>query len=172
MEVQAFATGILSAFGHSPKVAAKNFEGDASFTLSGSKLEDAKVEVRIYADSMTVIDNLTDRDRQEIERTMHNDVLETSRFSEIVYEWAGTLESGNGERFWATIEGALRLRGVTHKLPVSARVAINEESLRASGEFTLRQSDYEIAIVTAAAGAIKLKDEVRGRFDILARKQA
>ena len=43
--------------------------------------------------------------------------------------------------------------------------------MRASGEFSVRQSDYEIAPITAAAGAIKVKDEVKCTFDIVARKQ-
>jgi len=64
------------------------------------------------------------------------------------------------------------LHGVTHTLPVSARVIVLGDSLRASGDFTVRQSDYEIAIVKVAGGAIRLKDEIKGMFDIVARKQA
>jgi hypothetical protein len=43
--------------------------------------------------------------------------------------------------------------------------------LRATGDFPLRQSDYEIRPVTAAGGTIKLKDELKLSFDISARKQ-
>ena len=32
--VQAFATGLLAAFGHSPKIAIRGFQGDVSFTLT------------------------------------------------------------------------------------------------------------------------------------------
>jgi hypothetical protein len=48
---------------------------------------------------------------------------------------------------------------------------INGSLLRASGEFSVRQTDYGIAPVTAAAGAIKVKDEVKCTFEIVARKQ-
>jgi hypothetical protein len=51
---------------------------------------------------------------------------------------------------------------VTRSVPIS---------VRASGEFSVRQSEYEIALVSAAAGAIRVKDEVTLRFDIVARKQ-
>ena len=43
--------------------------------------------------------------------------------------------------------------------------------MRVSGEFTLRPSDFSIAPVTAAAGAIRLKDELKCTFDVVARKQ-
>jgi hypothetical protein len=44
--------------------------------------------------------------------------------------------------------------------------------LRAAGELTIRQSDYRIQPVSAAAGTIRLKDELKLSFDISARKQA
>jgi hypothetical protein len=50
-------------------------------------------------------------------------------------------------------------------------VIINGSSVRAAGDFLIRQSDYEIAPVSAAGGAIKLKDEVKLTFDIVARKE-
>jgi hypothetical protein len=56
-------------------------------------------------------------------------------------------------------------------VPVSARAVINGSSLRASGEFSVRQSQFGIVPVSAAAGTIKIKDEVKCTFDILARKQ-
>ena len=56
-------------------------------------------------------------------------------------------------------------------MPVSARVSVNGSSLRATGEFALRQSDFGIAPVSAAAGTIRVKDEVKCAFDILALRQ-
>jgi hypothetical protein len=43
--------------------------------------------------------------------------------------------------------------------------------LRASGEFTLRQSDYGIKPVSFAAGALRLKDELKFQFELVARQQ-
>ena len=40
-----------------------------------------------------------------------------------------------------------------------------------AGDFALRQSDFGIALVSAAAGTIRVKDEVKCTFDILARRQ-
>jgi len=46
------------------------------------------------------------------------------------------------------------------------------DTLKASGEFSVSQKQYGIAPVTVAGGAIKLKDEVKCTFNIMARKQA
>jgi hypothetical protein len=43
--------------------------------------------------------------------------------------------------------------------------------LRISGEFSLRQSDYGIKPVSFAGGALRLKDEVRFNFELVARRQ-
>jgi hypothetical protein len=43
--------------------------------------------------------------------------------------------------------------------------------LRISGEFSLRQSDYGIKPVSFAGGALRLKDELKFNFELVARGQ-
>jgi len=168
--VQVFATGLLSAFGHNPNIVIKDFSGDVEFS-PGEPLENARLSVSIRADSLECIDDIPEKDRQDIHRRMYDEVLETDRFPEIVYECSRVTGSGNGDRYWVALNGELTLHGVTRSLPVSARVVISGDSLRASGEFAVRQSDYEISLVSAAAGTIRVKDELKCKFDIVARKQ-
>jgi hypothetical protein len=47
-------------------------------------------------------------------------------------------------------------------------VFVNGATLRAAGDVSILQSDYDIQPVTAAGGTIKLKDEVKLSFDITA----
>lgn len=170
-KVRAFAMGMLSAFGHSPTIAIRDFEGNAQFTEAGSALENARLEIIIRAKSLEVVDDISDKDRREMQSEMNNHVLETDRFPEIRFESTQVTANGESSLYRVTLNGELSLHGVTRPLPVSARVVLNGDSLRASGEFSIRQSDYEIAPVKAAAGAIKLKDELKFTFDIVARKQ-
>jgi polyisoprenoid-binding protein YceI len=170
LTVQAFSTGLLSAFGHNPKIAVRGIEGDAQFVADGATLKDARAHVNIRADTLEVIDDISEKDRREIRRQMYDEVLEIDRFPEILYECSKATASGGGDRYWVVLQGELTLHGVTRALPVSARVVITGDSLRASGEFSVRQSDYEIAFVKVAGGAIKLKDEVKCTFDIMGRK--
>lgn len=168
---QAFATGLLSSFGHSPKLAIRDFKGELSFSQNGMSIEGARLNISIQADSLEVTDDIAEKDRQEIHRKMHDEVLETDRFPEIVYQCSRVSASGSGARYWVALNGELTLHGITRPVPVSARAVINGSSLRASGEFSVRQSQFGIAPVSAAAGAIKIKDEVKCTFDVLARKQ-
>jgi polyisoprenoid-binding protein YceI len=169
--VQAFSTGVLSAFGHDPKFAVRDIQGEAQFDPSSPTLESARLNLRIRTDSLEVIDDISAKDKQEIHRQMFDEVLEGERFPEIVYDCSQVTGSGSGGRYWATLNGEFTLHGVTHSLPVSARVVVTADSLRASGEFSVQQSEYGITPVKVAGGAIKLKDEVKCTFDIQARKQ-
>ena len=82
--VHAFATGLLSSFGHDPTIAIPDFEGEVQF--ASSALEDASVRLAIRAASLTVTGDVSAKDREEIGRRMHDEVLETDGFEEIVYE--------------------------------------------------------------------------------------
>jgi hypothetical protein len=45
------------------------------------------------------------------------------------------------------------------------------EMLRASGEFILRQSEYNVKPVSVMGGALQLKDELQFSFEMVARQQ-
>ena len=165
--VQAFATGLLSAFGHDPRIAVREFQGEVQF-IPGQELKEVQLHVSVRADSLEVTDDIAEKDRRDIHHRMHDEVLEADRFPEIVYDCSQITGSGTAERYWMVLKGELTLRGITRNLPVSLRVVVNGESLRASGEFTVRQSEYGIAPVSAAAGTIRVKDELKCTFDIVA----
>jgi polyisoprenoid-binding protein YceI len=169
--LQAFSTGLLSAFGHNPKIAIRDIQGEVQFVATGATLEDTQLHLTIKADSLQVIDDISDKDRREMQRQMYDEVLEVERFPEIHYDCSRVTVSGSGDRYWAALNGELTLHGETHPLPISARVVITGEKLRGSGEFSVKQSEYGIAPVTVAGGAIKLKDEIKCTFDIVAEKQ-
>ena len=168
--VRAFATGMLSAFAHSPKIAVRDFEGEVRW--NSNALEDASLRLAIQASSLTVTDDISDKDRHEIERKMHDEVLEAGSFPEIVYECprvSSVRKMGEG-LYVVALNGELSLHGETRDQPVLARVTLKDDTLRAAGEFSVRQSDYQIGPVTAAGGTIKLKDELKLSFDINAHK--
>lgn len=169
--VKATATGMLSAFGHNPTIAIPDFDGEARF--ASSTLEHASLRLTIQAASLVVTDDISNKDRAEIERRMHDEVLEADGFPEIIYECPGDCpvqKLGEG-LYSASLNGELTMHGVTRSQPLSARVTLKEDSLRASGEFAVRLSDYEIRPVSAAGGTVKLKNEIKLSFNISARQQ-
>lgn len=169
--VRAFATGMLSAFGHNPTISIPDIEGEIQFAPDSP--EDASLRIVVQAASLAVADDISSKDRQEIERRMHGEVLETESYPEIIYECsrAASVQELSESFYAVSLNGELTLHGVTRVQPVLARVTVKADSVRAAGEFALRQSDYQITPVSAAGGTVKLKDELKLSFDISARKQ-
>jgi polyisoprenoid-binding protein YceI len=169
--VRAFAIGMFSAFGHSPTIAIPDLQGEIQF--ASDTLEDASLRILIQAASLVVTDDISTKDREEIERRMHNEVLDADSFPEIIYECprvSSVQKLGEG-LYSVSFDGELDLHGITRSQPLAARVTLKGDRLRSAGEFSIRQSDYEIRPVSAAGGTVKLKDELKLSFDISARKQ-
>ena len=168
--VRAFATGMLSAFGHNPTIAISDFDGE--IVLNPDAVEQSSLRLVIHAASLNDTDDISEKDRNEINRAMHQDVLESDSYAEIVYECSRLTANKTGVgQYWLALNGDLTLHGVTRAQPVAARLSMNGDQLRVSGEFSVRQSDYDIRPVSAVGGTIKLKDELKLSFDIYAHKK-
>jgi polyisoprenoid-binding protein YceI len=168
--VQVFSGGMLSAFGHSPTIIIREFTAEAE--VNSETVEQASLKVVIQAASLSVKDGISDKDKREIERMMQQEILETSSYPEIVYECSSFTASKVGEgQYSVTVNGELTMHGVTHPQPVLVRLALTQDSLRAFGNFTLRQTDYDLTLASVAGGALKVKDELKFSFNILARKK-
>ena len=168
--VRAYAAGLLSGFGHNPTVAIRGFTGEARF-LSQSP-ERSSLRFRIDAASLAVTGDISDKDRHDMERAMNEDVLETARYPEITFESYSAQANQIAEGMYRIkIAGKLVLHGVARDLEIPCNLTASDDSLRANGEFTIRQTDYRIRLVSVAGGALKLKDELKFTFDIVARKK-
>jgi polyisoprenoid-binding protein YceI len=167
---QVFSGGILSAFGHSPTIAIRDFSGEAH--VNPDEPERSSLTITIRADALAVKDDISDKDRREIERTMKQEILETAAYPEIVYECSNIATTKTAEgQFSATLNGNLTMHGATRPQAVNARVTLTEDSLRAFGNFSIRQTDYDLKLASVAGGALKVKDELKFSFNVLARKQ-
>jgi polyisoprenoid-binding protein YceI len=168
--VRVFAGGLLSAFGHSPTIAIRDFSGEAQ--VKPGDLQQSWLKLTIRAASLAVKDDISDKDRREMEGTMQDEVLETSSYPEIVYECSKVAATKRGDgQYSVTLDGDLTMHGVTHTQTVPARVVMDGDTVRAFGNFSLLQTDYEMKLASAAGGALKVKDELKFSFNILARKK-
>lgn len=167
--VQAFAGGLLSAFGHNPVIAIPEFWGEVQLA---EDITQSSLLMTARADSLTVASDISSKDRAELECVMREKVLQTEQYPEIAYRCSTVSASSTGERqYWASLNGELTLHGVTRSLIVPARISLSGETLRASGNFSILQRDYEIELVTVGGGALKVKDEVKFTFEIVANRQ-
>ena len=168
--VRALAGGLFSALGHDHTIAIRDFSGEAQVTPDS--VQPASLQMTARSASLTVTDKVSDSDRQEIEKTMREEVLEIGKYPQMVFKSTRIDAEKTGEgQYRARISGNLTLHGVTRSLPITAQLTLSGNTLRARGQFSLKQSDYNIKRVSVAAGTINVKDELKFSFDIIAGKQ-
>ena len=135
--------------------------------------KDASFQMTVKTASLTPTDEVNARDRPEIESRMHQEVLESAAYPEARYQAAAASVARIADN-WYRIQfnGSLSLHGITQPHVVDAQVMLMEDSTRLSGEFKLSLSAYRMKRVSALAGAITLKDELKLTFDLIAVKTA
>ena len=164
--VHASVGGLLSGFGHNHNIAIKDISGETQFT--DGAVVPASLRMRIRADSLKVIDKVSDGDRQTIEKTMREQVLETGKYPEITFN-STTIEviKNSDTQYQGNIWGDLTLHGVTHNVFIKAQLTFDQKTLRARGEFALKMTDYSIKPPSVAGGTITVKDTLKFNFNIL-----
>jgi polyisoprenoid-binding protein YceI len=168
LTVKALAGGLLSALAHNHNIEVRSFSGEARFTYGS--FEPAALEFSVKSESLAVVDKVSDKDRGEIEQKMRQDVLEAQSYPEIRFKSSSVSATKVADgQYQVKMQGTLSLHGQSHEVTIPAKVELGSDSLRARGEFSLRQSAYGIKPVSAAGGTIKVKDEVKLSFDITAR---
>lgn len=168
--VQAFATGMLSVFGHNPTIAIRDYDCDIQF--SPDTVDNATVRMTVRTSAMEVVDEMKNDDRKKLEQAMYDQVLEVSRFPTATFASKQiTVQKQSSDQWQARVNGELTFHGVTQNLSFDARVMYMGTMMRVAGEFPLRQSDYGIKPVSFAGGALRLKDELKFNFELVARQQ-
>lgn len=143
--------GLFSAAGHEHEVSAPFAEG--AIDDSG----DGRIWFRVEAAKLQV---LPEKDQAAVQRDMQEKVLETAKFPDIRFQSVTVKKLGEGR--WQ-VTGNLRLHG--HVNPVTAEV--RQEGQAYSGQAMLKQSQFDIKPVSAAGGAVKVKDELKIDFVIV-----
>jgi polyisoprenoid-binding protein YceI len=165
LTVQAFATGLLSAFAHSPTFAARDLAGSIRF--EGGQVERMALDLTVRVDSLELQDRVRDQDRREIEGRMRTEVLETAAYPEVTYQAVAIEVAPIAQgRYRVLLRGDLTLHGGTRPHRIEAELIVFEDGLRLRGAGPLRMPDYGITPVTALGGTIRLQPELRISFDI------
>jgi polyisoprenoid-binding protein YceI len=157
MTVRVFKSGMFSAFGHDHEISALIRDGKFS---EGDRSVDLTVDAR----QMRVMDkDVSDKDRAEIQENMLGPkVLDTGQFPEIRFHSTAVQPAGDGR--W-TVSGDLTVHGKTR--PVKLEVKLQNGHYQGSAQ--LKQRDFGIEPISVGGGAVKVKDELRVEFDIVAK---
>ena len=167
--VQAFATGMLSVFGHNPTIAIRDY--DCEIQLNPDAVDNASVRMTVRTSAMEAVDEMKNDDRKKLEQAMYDQGLEVSRFPTATFESKQiTVQKQNSDQWQTRVNGELAFHGKMQNLSFDARVMYMGTSMRVAGELSLRQSDYGIKPVSFAGGALRLKDELKFSFELVARQ--
>ncbi len=171
LEIHVGTAGFFKAFGHDHLVSAKRISGQVRF--SEHRVEVSSVTFVVESKSLEVLDpGEAEKDRAEVQSTMLGEkVLDCARFPEIKFASTALhlLQSGS-DGFHLKLDGTLHLHGVEKTVSVPVRIHVTGEKLTAAGEVDLRQSEYGIVPIKVGGGTVRVKDELKIRFEISAVK--
>lgn len=157
-DVHTDKAGLFGVFAHRHHIRAGAFEGTIRYDpgdLSGSS-----VRVVVPLDRLEILTDADADDREEIREAMEEEVLEVARHSELTFVSRAVAASETGIR----VTGDLTLHGTTRPQVVYMALEVSGDTLRASGAFSVRQTDFGMKPYRAAAGTIAVADEIR--FDL------
>src|ERR1700733_13081451 len=110
LTVQAFATGMLSGFAHSPTFAVRKYKG--TFNFGPEPTDASSISVAVESSSLQLLDALKETDRQEIEKRQREEVLEISKYPEITFASTEIALSKIADNWFRTqMKGEMRLHG-------------------------------------------------------------
>jgi polyisoprenoid-binding protein YceI len=163
--------GPLSAFGHEHLMALRDLSGEARMGPRG--VEGGTVDIVIRAASLAETgEKFSPEERQKIDRDVHEQALEVSKHPQILLKGVvGAVKPLGQNKFEVRIDSQVTLHGVTKTVALPAEVAVEGNTLKARGEFSIRHSDFGIKRLSAAAGAVQPTDRISLTFDLTARRR-
>ncbi|HKC85124.1 MAG TPA: YceI family protein [Blastocatellia bacterium] len=163
-------SGFFSALAHNHEIGVKSFSGRVVVPAAGAGA--GSLEMEVDAPSLEVLDKEpSEEDKKKIFNSMHNEVLESAKYQKITFKSVSVsdVKQAGSDAYSFVVNGDLSLHGVMKRIAVPVAATVTPQQLRATGKYTLKQTDYGIRPYSAAGGTIKVKDEVVVNFNIVAK---
>jgi polyisoprenoid-binding protein YceI len=163
-------SGLFSALAHNHEIGVKSFSGRVIVPAAGAGA--GSLEMEVDAPSLEVLDKEpSEDDKKKIFNSMHNEVLESAKYQKITFKSISVsdVKQTGSDAYSFVVNGDLTLHGVTKRIAIPVAANVTPQQLRATGKYTLKQTDYGIRPYSAAGGTIKVKDEVVVNFNIVAK---
>jgi polyisoprenoid-binding protein YceI len=151
------------------RVEVKNFSGKVE--VSERDETRIAVEVEAEAKSLTNADEgMSEFERREFHNVLNNLALESDKFPRIKFVSTSVSDARkSGETRTFTLNGDLTMRDATRRVSFPVTVTITKDQLRATGEAKLKQTDFGITPYSGKLGLIRIGDEVKIDFAIVAK---
>ncbi|MEW5853460.1 MAG: YceI family protein [Myxococcota bacterium] len=172
--VQTFIGGMAGSLGHDHIVNATDYSGTIKFDPAAPDGTAVNVEVKtasLKADVPEVRKRFgyekgpNEKDRAEIESNMRaENQLHTSKYPTMSFVSTKVTKQGEGQFL---VAGKLTIRGVTKDVSFPAKVVVEGNTVRGTGQLKFNQSSFGYSPYSAALGALKNKDEVVLHLDLV-----
>jgi len=151
------------------RVEVKNFSGK----IEVSERDETRIAVEVEAETKSLTnadESMTEFERREFHNVLNNSVLESDKFPVIKFVSVSVSDaSKSGETRSFTLNGDLTMRDVTKRVSFPVTVTISKDQLRATGDAELKQTDFGIKPYSGKLGMIRIGDEVKINFAIVAK---
>jgi polyisoprenoid-binding protein YceI len=163
VEIHTGKGGLLGFAGHDHVIRAGAVHGRVVY--SSAHPDSSTVEVVIPSDSLVVLTPPDTGEIRQVTAAMRKDVLDVTHYPEI--RLVSTSVTGRDSGF--TVHADLTLHGKTNPITVEVRTTIGADTLRTSGSFTVKQTDFGIRPYRGGpGGALRVADEIELQFQIVA----
>jgi polyisoprenoid-binding protein YceI len=165
-DVQVGTSGVFGFMGHSHRFVIRQFSGEIK--ASPESPESSSVEIHAVAESLEETGKFSEKDLNKINTDLRTDVLETSKFPEIVFKSTSVSASkGKEGAYQVQILGDLTLHGVTRQVTIPATVTLNGNTLRVVGQFEVRRENFDLKTESAGGGTVKVAQKMEISFELV-----
>ena len=125
---------------------------------------DSRVEIVVRADSLEVLTPPDTAELRQVTHVMRTQVLIVGDHPEIAFTAREVTPIAGGFR----VRGAFTLVGVIRDVVADVALTVGPDTLRATGRFAVKQTDFGIRPVRAGGGTVRVADRVAIVFAVVA----
>jgi polyisoprenoid-binding protein YceI len=155
-------SGLFGFAGHTHVIRARAVSGELVYRPGKPT---SYLRLKLPTDSLEVLTPPDTAEIRKVTEAMRTTVLHVDKYPEMTFA-ADSLSANSGKM---EMQLALTMEGTTREVPVTADVSIGSDTLRATGTFTAKQTEFGIKPFSGGpGGTVKVADRVRFCFDLVA----
>ena len=159
-EVKTGKAGLLGFAGHTHVVRARGFVGRVVYYPDTPA--QSRVEIVVPVDSLAVLTSSDTAETRKVTHAMRTEVLHADVYPEISFVSTAVSPTADGFQ----VQGRLTLAGQTRDVSCDIRAGIGTDTLRATGGFSVKQTDFGIRPYRGGpAGTVRVADRVTFSFE-------
>jgi polyisoprenoid-binding protein YceI len=162
LDVKTGKAGLFGFAGHSHLIRAHAVTGRVA--LYPGAIATSHVELTVPSDSLEVLTPPDTAEIRKVTEAMRTEVLEVEQFPQIAFASREVAPTQDGYHLMV----ALTLHGVTRDVPIDVAVKTTGDTLRATGTFSVKQTDFGIKPFRGGpGGSVKVADRVTFNFEAI-----